>query len=631
MPVEQIKHYKKTMRLVFSSESLELLYQQFQQKRGRSTGIYALTALVVINLSFAFLEYWILGLSSTLPLYSYLALAMTSVLVILFSTISSSPAALKARVLIPGVVTLVVLLGAVFLQQYRLYHAIEIVLLVVWLGSLNILSFRVSAVLGLVAIALFSTVAYLFGATDLKLSGLLAMLVATYALALYLAYMLERLRRLMFLTNQSLQDVFNRQENWAYTLIDLDMSLSGILQFKELVARLMENMKTVISYDSFVLTVLEGKGPKPEADLIEGTLFEQEDNTLWSDDLLTKLAQTRQATTSAQFELEKGLMGKEKKKFQHYRMDIPVFNDSTLAAVISLRRTSDEFDDLDMVASVSLASQAMMIYKRSEKSSMFSTGIHRGQVLQSSVKVQEIKAPQAQHKVEESEQKPAISSDTSAEVSPVPHKELGSPSTDIDLTAEQTLLETSAKRTRELEESVIPSDVLKKMKENSASARKTITLLSRENAEHVAIDRYRTAAVEGEHLSLLLVEVDGLSAIREKDGDQAAYKVFAGIVKHVFSKTDQDRDVLGRYGQNGFSILLPRVDMNAAERFAEALRQYTEETTFKTPYGERTATLSIGVAAITDETGNHDSMVKRADMALFVAKKNGRNCVKVRL
>ncbi|MBC8212706.1 MAG: hypothetical protein H8E21_16735, partial [Gammaproteobacteria bacterium] len=275
------------MRLVFSSESLELLYQQFQQKRGRSTGIYALTALVVINLSFAFLEYWILGLSSTLPLYSYLALAMTSVLVILFSTISSSSSALKARVLLPGVVTLVVLLGSVYLQEYRLYHAIEIVLLVVWLGSLNILGFRVSAVLGLVAIALFTTVAYLSGATDLKLSGLLAMLVATYALALYLAYMLERLRRLMFLTNQSLQDVFNRQENWAYTLIDLDMSLSGILQFGELVARLMENMKTVIRYDSFVLTALEGKGPKPEADLIEGTLFEQEDNTLWSDDLLT--------------------------------------------------------------------------------------------------------------------------------------------------------------------------------------------------------------------------------------------------------------------------------------------------------------------------------------------------------
>jgi len=41
--------------------------------------------------------------------------------------------------------------------------------------------------------------------------------------------------------------------------------------------------------------------------------------------------------------------------------------------------------------------------------------------------------------------------------------------------------------------------------------------------------------------------------------------------------------------------------------------------------------LSIGVAAFTDDTGDYASMIKRADMALFVAKKNGRNCVKVRL
>ena len=71
--------------------------------------------------------------------------------------------------------------------------------------------------------------------------------------------------------------------------------------------------------------------------------------------------------------------------------------------------------------------------------------------------------------------------------------------------------------------------------------------------------------------------------------------------------------------------------MNAAEKFGESLRQFAESTPFKTPYGERKATLSVGVAAITDETGNYESMVKRADMALFVAKKNGRNCVKVRL
>ncbi len=155
--------------------------------------------------------------------------------------------------------------------------------------------------------------------------------------------------------------------------------------------------------------------------------------------------------------------------------------------------------------------------------------------------------------------------------------------------------------------------------------------MSRENADKIAVDRYRTAAVEGEPLSVMIIEVDGLSSLREKDGDEVAYKVFAAIVKYIFSKVDKEKEILGRYGQNGLSILMPQVDMNAAERLAEMIRQFVGSARYRTAYGEKTATLSIGVASLTDDTGDYASMVKRADMALFVAKKNGRNCVKVRL
>jgi len=137
--------------------------------------------------------------------------------------------------------------------------------------------------------------------------------------------------------------------------------------------------------------------------------------------------------------------------------------------------------------------------------------------------------------------------------------------------------------------------------------------------------------MRSEPLSILIVEVDGLSKLREQDGDQVAYKVFAAIVKYIFSKVDKQKDTLGRYGQNGLSVLLPEIDMNAAEKFAEKIRHFVSKARYKTTSGEKKATLSIGVAAMTDDTGNYNSMMKRADMALFVAKKNGRNCVKVRL
>ena len=623
MPVERINRYKKTPRLRFRNEQTEQNYQAFQHDRGRSSGVFALSTLAALNLVFAFLEHWILGLNSTVPLFAYLGMALVSVAAVLFSLTSESKAMLMARILAPGVLTFFILLSAVYFEQYRIYHAIEMALLVIWFGSINKLGLRSSALVNLVLILAFIGVSYLHDASGLKMSGLLALMAAAFILGVYLSYMQERLRRMMFLTNTVLRDVHDRQESWAYTLIDLDMALSGIRDFKELIGRMMEYIKSVIDYDSFVLTSLEGKGPKPQPDQMDGTLFEQDDQTLWSDDLLTKLSQTRQATASSQFEMEKGFLGREKKKFLHFRLDIPVFNDSNLIGVISLRRKSGPFDDLDMTASVSLAAQAMMIFKRTTKSSQMSASLRQSQAAPAAPKAtvtQPVSKPQP--KPQQVPKKPETAEKYFEEsVSTV----------DLDITGDPTLANQTKMGSGQRDETVVPQAVIQKIRQDTETARKTITLLSRENADQIAVDRYRTAAVEGEPLSILLVEVDGLSALRERDGDQAAYKVFAGIVKYVFGKTDKERDVLGRYGQNGFSVLLPRVDMNAAEKFAESIRQFAENNKFKTPYGERGATLSIGVASITDETGNYDSMVKRADMALFVAKKNGRNCVKVRL
>jgi diguanylate cyclase (GGDEF)-like protein len=309
------------------------------------------------------------------------------------------------------------------------------------------------------------------------------------------------------------------------------------------------------------------------------------------------LNQTRQATVSAEHEMVKGFMGREKQCFTSYRLDIPVFSDSKLLGIISLRRASQPFDNLDMIASASIAGQAMLIFKRSTRASKM---------------IAEKTMPD-----------PIIRPKLAVEARAVPIPPIA--------TSEDRDMEMTDQSFYESDQTLVPRDVITKFKEEEASAKKTITLMSRENADKIAVDRYRTAAVEGEPLSVLIVEVDGLSKLREQDGDEVAYKVFAAIVKYIFSKVDKDKEILGRYGQNGLSVLMPKVDMNAAERFAEMIRQFVSSARYKTAYGEKTATLSIGVAAMTDDTGDYSSMVKRADMALFVAKKNGRNCVKVRL
>ena len=596
MSQDLITRYKRSFRIRFQNEETEAKYRDMQESRGRSSSAFAFAALAMLCFAFAYLEFRAFGHEVAIPMYGHLLAGLAAVANFCISRFAADTLRHNLRLIGNGVLAMVVVVVAVILQKYSAYHAIEFILLITWLGSLKtvrmMFTFGINAVLAAVFVgAMFATEISGFWIT--LVSVLLAVAVL---LGGYIGYLTERGRRMLFLETEINKSMTNRQELWAFTLIDLDMALSGILDFKEMIGLLKKHLEPVIEFDSYILTSLEGQGPKPVADKMEGDLFGGDDETLWSEELLGKLTQTRQATVSAEHEEEKGLFGIRRMRFTSYRLDVPVFSDSKLMGVISLRRREEPFDDLDMIAGVSIASQAMLIFKRSTRSSAVV--------------------------VDQTVPEPIIR----------PKKTNG----DATVTATTGLsenrdMEVTDATFTESDQTLVPKDVMKKLRAEEASAKKTITLMSRENADKIAVDRYRSAAVEGEPLSILIIEVDGLSKLRENDGDEVAYKVFAAIVKYIFSKVDKQKDILGRYGQNGLSVVMPRVDMNAAERFAEMIRQFVANARYKTAYGEKSATLSIGVAAITDDTGDYGSMVKRADMALFVAKKNGRNCVKVRL
>ena len=596
MSQDLINRYKKSFRLEFHNAETEGRYRDMQEQQGRSSSVFAFAALFVLSLAFAYLEYRAFGHDVATPMYGYFLCAALALANLLLSRFSADLHHHNLRLIGNGVLTTLIVISAVFLQKYSAYHALEFVLLTVWLGSLKsvrlIVTFGINAVLAII----FVLAMYITEVSAFWIPLVAVLLAVAVLLSAYIGYLIERGRRMLFLETEINKSMTNRQELWAFSLIDLDMALSGILDFKELIALLKKHLEPVISFDSYILTSLEGQGPKPVADKVEGELFENDDKTYWSEDLLGKLTQTRQATVSSEHETVKGFLGIEKQRFISYRLDVPVFSDSKLLGVISLRRDSEPFDDLDMIASVSIAAQAMLIFKRSTRSSAM--------VLEQAVPEPVIRPKQQ-------------TEDTT--------------NTSVPSYSESKDMEVTDHSFIESDQTLVPQEVIEKFKQEEASAKKTITLMSRENADKIAVDRYRTAAVEGEPLSVLIIEVDGLSKLREKDGDQVAYKVFAAIVKYIFTRVDKKKDILGRYGQNGLSVLMPGVDMNAAEKFAEMIRQFVDGARYKTAYGEKSATLSIGVAAITDDTGDYASMIKRADMALFVAKKNGRNCVKVRL
>ena len=286
----------------------------------------------------------------------------------------------------------------------------------------------------------------------------------------YLSYLLERQRRILFLRALIIRNMNSRQESWAFSLIDLDMALGGITDFKELIGLLKKYLDPVIKFESYILISLEGQGPKPLADKVGGRLFEDEDKTIWSQDLLNKLTQTRQATISSEHETIKGFLGISQDKFTSYRLDVPVFNDSKLMGVISLRRADEAFDDLDMIAGVSISTQAMMIYKRSTKNAAM--------VLDSSIPNPIIR-------------KPKLAAPTNEESAKNVHKTLA----DKMLATQTTNLEftessdPARERSEKIDQLIAPAELIKKIKQEEESSKKTITLLSRENADKISVDR----------------------------------------------------------------------------------------------------------------------------------------------
>jgi len=610
-----ISRYQKSFGVQFQKAETEAKYRDMQEQLGRSSSLIAFGALFFICLAFAYLEFRAFGHDVQLPMYGYLLAAILALANLLLSRFSVELHFPKLRLIGNGLLAMGIVIVAVFTQKYSAYHALEFVLFVIWLGSLKLLRMVITLLLNALMVLLFIGAMFATDISGFWISLVSVLLAAAMFLAAYIGYMTERSRRMLFLQTELNKSMTNRQELWAFTLIDLDMALSGILDFKELIALLKKHLEPVIEFDSYILTSLEGQGPKPLADKIEGELFEDDDKTFWSEDLLGKLTQTRQATTSSENETVKGFLGMVKQRFISYRLDVPVFNDSRLLGVISLRRESEPFDELDTIASVSIAAQAMLIFKRSTRNSAM--------VLEKTIP-DPVTRPKKADPVARPERTESI-------IRPMQSEDNASSSIMTASSSESKDMEMTDHTFMDSDQTMVPKEVVEEFKQKEESAKRTITLMSRENADKIAVDRYRTAAVEGEPLSVLIIEVDGLSKLREEDGDQVAYKVFAAIVKYIFSKVDKEKDILGRYGQNGLSVLLPRVDMNAAEKFAETLREYVADAHYKTAYGEKKATLSIGLAAITDDTGDYASMVKRADMALFVAKKNGRNCVKVRL
>ena len=136
----------------------------------------------------------------------------------------------------------------------------------------------------------------------------------------------------------------------------------------------------------------------------------------------------------------------------------------------------------------------------------------------------------------------------------------------------------------------------------------------------------RTRRARGS-LSLVMLDLDLFKQINDLNGHLAGDEVLKGVVT-VVQNCLRKEDLLVRYGGEEFCILLPGVSINAAELLAERTREGIEQARFSFGGRELHVTVSIGLATLSvDGDEGVETMVSRADEALYSAKKAGRNCV----
>jgi diguanylate cyclase (GGDEF)-like protein len=124
-------------------------------------------------------------------------------------------------------------------------------------------------------------------------------------------------------------------------------------------------------------------------------------------------------------------------------------------------------------------------------------------------------------------------------------------------------------------------------------------------------------------LTLLILDLDDLKQLNDSHGhlvgDRALKSVAENSRKHL-----REIDCIGRLGGDEFVILLVETDLEGGCAAAERMSQTIKESPINTPKGPVTITISIGIAANSDNIPNVEELINQADIALMKAKKAGK-------
>jgi diguanylate cyclase (GGDEF)-like protein/PAS domain S-box-containing protein len=184
-----------------------------------------------------------------------------------------------------------------------------------------------------------------------------------------------------------------------------------------------------------------------------------------------------------------------------------------------------------------------------------------------------------------------------------------------DVTLKKVLEEFNKKLEKEVKERTIEL-------ENLAITDKLTNIYNRLRLDQELLYNYKNYLRYDNIYSIILIDIDLFKKVNDTYGHQVGDEVLKRVAS-IMKEQVRDTDILGRWGGEEFMIISPNTDINGAYTLSENTRLKIEKTLFDS-VGK--ITISVGIAQI-DSNLDDNSVITRADNALYRAKNKGRNRV----
>lgn len=127
-------------------------------------------------------------------------------------------------------------------------------------------------------------------------------------------------------------------------------------------------------------------------------------------------------------------------------------------------------------------------------------------------------------------------------------------------------------------------------------------------------------------LSVALIQIHNLSAIRDVDGEETARAIFVDVIARIIHAM-RAPDQVGRLGPGQIGLLMPETGLKQAGKAVKRTQETIETASIRTPVGERSTTLNAGITGLSARVRDPKAFLMSACFELRRAQSQGQSVI----